>query len=59
MNKITVTFKKERSCKHSVRYAPVDDSAKDVTSIIYIKKITLEQLGNPEFIEVSLEVKDV
>ena len=54
---ITVTgmFKRERACKHSVRYQPSNDSAKAITSLLYIKNATLAELDNPSIIEVSIK----
>ncbi len=55
---ITVTFVRERSCKHSVRFSPFDKRAEAVTSILYIKNKILETLGQPKTIEVTIDKID-
>ena len=53
--KIKAKFKKERACKHSTRYIPVDDVGKGVTAVIYVNKIALNDLGDPATVTVTVE----
>ncbi len=57
--KVTQTFKRERECKGSVRYVP--DSAQvpagtELTSVVYLQRSVLAQLGDPQSLKVTVEV---
>ena len=54
---LVTVFKKERACKHSVRYISTDKVGKSIASTIYLKNEALEKLGNPEEISLTLKAK--
>ncbi len=53
MNKITTTLVREKVCKNSIRYEEKGDNK--YIGKVYIKKSTLEELGNPQKITLTLE----
>ncbi len=58
-SKVTQMFKRERECKGSVRYIP--DTAQvpagtELTSVVYLQRSVLAQLGNPANLKVTVEV---
>ena len=55
---IKATFKKERECKHSTRYVPVDEIGESISAVIYVSKVALTELGNPKAVTVTVEAKD-
>ncbi len=58
MKKVSGQFKRERECKHSVRYAPINEEAKAISSIIYVGKKCLATLMNPTIIRVDIIVDE-
>ncbi len=57
--KVTQQFKRERECKGSVRYVP--DSAHvpagtELTTVVYLQRSILAQLGDPANVKVTVEV---
>jgi len=40
-------FERERACKHSVRYKPINGMSREIASIIYINNEALRFLDNP------------
>lgn len=54
---IKAKFKKEKTCKHSIRFKPVDEVGEGMSSAIYIKNDALTELKNPEEIIVQIESK--
>ena len=55
MLRLQAKFVKERECKHSVRYASVDEIGKSISPIIYIGKEALKVLGNPKVVKITIE----
>jgi hypothetical protein len=53
--KVEQIFEKEQEKKHSVRYKPEARIQKPLTSIIYINRWTLAELGRPRKVKVTLE----
>lgn len=51
-------FRKDRECKHSIRFAPTMPRDADIASIIYVGKDCLKLLGDPELIEITIEALD-
>ncbi len=57
--KVTQTFKRERECKGSVRYVPDEaqvPAGTELTSVVYLQRSLLAQLGNPQNLKVTVEV---
>ncbi len=42
-------------CKNSIRYVPVDEAGIDVCSSVYIMNPSIEILGKPEYINLTIE----
>lgn len=51
---ITARFIQERPTKNTVRYVPENPAYAPITDVIYIKKETVQALGNPQAITVTL-----
>lgn len=56
MAKITITFDKERDTKNTVRFQEQNDQA-PVIGTLYVQKWALNQLGNPQTIQLTIESK--
>jgi len=54
---ITATFKRERACKHSVRFTPADETAETTATVLYFKNEVLQNLGNPPKLILTLKPK--
>ncbi len=50
-------FKRERVCRHTIRYTPIDKAAEKIGVVFYIKNETLEALTNPNEITITIEAK--
>ncbi len=51
---ISAKFKRERSCKNSIRYKPIDDEGKRITSVIYLMNDSVVALSQPDVISVTM-----
>jgi len=51
---VKAKFKRERECKHSVRYIAVDAEGENISSVIYINKTALKDLNNPAIVTVTI-----
>jgi len=55
MEKLSAVFTRERECKHSVRYKPIDETGETITSLVYIKKQLLSDLNYPNKLKITIE----
>jgi hypothetical protein len=51
---VTVRLDKERETKNTVRFAEVGDEDALLIGTIYVPKATLDAIGNPDVIEVTI-----
>jgi len=54
LEEITVQFDTLQAKKHSMRFAPHDAEAAELSATIYIKNEIWEALGKPESIDVTV-----
>jgi len=55
---ITGRFTLFYTCKHSVRYRPVDEVSSQLASAIYLKNESYNNLGNPKNIVVEVKAQN-
>ena len=55
---VSALFKKERQCKHSLRYTPVDEEGKKITAVVYLMNDSVIELNNPAEILITITAKE-